>query len=69
MKDGAEITFFKDELVERLQRYAQYRANKITQQNNPEDLSQFSVEELEAELSLYKEDAKMIQNELKKRKK
>lgn len=67
MKDGAEITFFKDELVERLQRYAQYRANKITQQNNPEDLSQFSVEELEAELGLYQEDIKMIRTELKKR--
>lgn len=67
MKDGLEITFFKDELIERLQRYAQYRADKLAQQNNPEDLSQFSVEELEEEIQLCKEDIKAYQKEVKSR--
>jgi len=67
MKDGLEITFFKDELIERLQRYAQYRADKLAQQNNPEDLSQFSVEELEEEIQLCKEDIKAYQHEVKLR--
>lgn len=67
MKDGAEITFFKDELIERLQRYAQYRANNIDEANKPADLSDYTTEELETELGLYQEDIKMIRTELKKR--
>lgn len=42
---------------------------RMSELDKPLDLSQYTNEELETELSLYKEDIKMIQNELKKRKK
>ncbi|HCH8414765.1 TPA: ATP-dependent Clp protease proteolytic subunit [Salmonella enterica] len=68
--DGKEIYLEDFEIRERLQKREQLRAEAIQQSlEKPLDLSQCTDEELESELSLYKEDVKMIQNELKKRKK
>lgn len=68
--DGKEIYLEDFEIRERLQKREQLRAEVIQQSlDKPLDLSEYTDEELENELSLYKEDVKMIQNELKKRKK
>lgn len=67
---GEDFYFEDFEIRERLQKREQLRAEAIQQSlDKPLDMSQYTDEELEAELSLYKEDVKMIQNELKKRKK
>lgn len=62
------------EIKERLEkrealRAEQHKASLQAMLEEKVDLSQYTDEELESELSLYKEDVKMIQNELKKRKK
>lgn len=68
--DGKEIYLEDFEIRERLQKREQLRAEAIQQSlDKPLDLSEYTEEELEIELTLYKEDVKMIQNELKKRKK
>lgn len=67
---GEDFYFEDFEIRERLQKREQLRAEAIQQSlDKPLDMSQYTDEELESELSLYKEDVKMIQNELKKRKK
>lgn len=62
------------EIKERLEkrealRAEQHKASLQAMLEEKVDLSQYTDEELESELSLYKEDVKMIQTELKKRKK
>lgn len=67
---GEDFYFEDFEIRERLQKREQLRAEAIQQSlDKPLDMSQYTDEELESELTLYKEDVKMIQNELKKRKK
>ncbi|AWD93219.1 ATP-dependent protease subunit [Acinetobacter phage vB_AbaM_B9] len=67
---GVEFYFSSDEIRDRLQhRENEKIKERMSELDKPLDLSQYTDEELESELSLYKEDVKMIQNELKKRKK
>lgn len=67
---GKEIYLEDFEIRKRLQhRENEKMKERMSELDKPLDLSQYTDEELENELSLYKEDVKMIQNELKKRKK
>lgn len=67
---GKEFYFDDNEIRERLQhRENEKIKERMSELDKPLDLSQYTNEELETELSLSKEDIKMIQNELKKRKK
>jgi ATP-dependent protease ClpP protease subunit/uncharacterized small protein (DUF1192 family) len=66
---GAEITWFKEELMQRLQKFAENKQQKLLDSLEQEpDLSQFSVEELEEELVAIADDVKKIKSEIKKRK-
>lgn len=69
MKDGAEITFFKDELTERLKVYAEKRSEKLFKKDieSQNDLSEFTSEQLEDEVIACREDIKLYQKELKGR--
>ena len=71
--DGKEIYLEDFEIRERLQKREELKAQQIQQQvddleNAEPDLSQFSVEELEEEIQLCKEDIKAYQKEVKLRK-
>ncbi|QXM18473.1 putative ATP-dependent Clp protease [Acinetobacter phage Phab24] len=73
--EGKEFYFSSEETLERIINQNKYReeleAKQIQQEideaNKPADLSDYTTEELEAELGLYQEDIKMIRTELKKR--
>lgn len=67
MKDGAEITFFKDELIERLRVYATKRQELFVNDQEQPSLEEFTTEELQEELESINQDKKDIQKELKKR--
>lgn len=68
--NGKELYFNDVDTMERLERQSKTKIEKaLGEVNKPLDLSEYTDEELESELTLYKEDVKMIQNELKKRKK
>lgn len=69
---GVEVFLTADEIKERLQQREEIKAQQIQQQiedmeNSEPDLSQFSVEELEEEIQLCKEDIKAYQREVKSR--
>lgn len=65
LNDGAEITFFKDELVGRLQEYASKR-QKLTEEQET-NFSEFSDEEINQELLAIEQDKKDLRKELKNR--
>ncbi|QEP53191.1 ATP-dependent Clp protease proteolytic subunit [Acinetobacter phage BS46] len=66
--DGKEIYLEDFEIRERLIARENIRNNRrLDEVNKPADLSDYTTEELEAELGLYQEDIKMIRTELKKR--
>lgn len=74
--DGAEITFFKDELTERLKNYAEQRSkqeqdflNSLNDSDVTEIIAELSDEELQEELQLATEAQKEIKKEIAKRKK
>ncbi|MBQ0114062.1 MAG: hypothetical protein KBT03_13110 [Bacteroidales bacterium] len=80
VKDGLELTFFKEELENRLQQYATLRVQQSTQVqetlSSPPDLSKYTEEELQEELTAidedlktFQQDKKTIREELKKRSK
>lgn len=66
--DGKEIYLEDFEIRDRLTERERVRANQIVEEaSKPLDLSAYTNEELETELSLYQDDVKMIRSELKKR--
>ena len=70
--DGKEFYFDHRQITERLQKREELKSQQIQQQvdeleNAEPDLSQFSVEELEEEIQLCKEDIKAYQKEVKQR--
>lgn len=65
MKNGCEITFFKDELIERLQQYATKRQKLSEEQET--NFSEFSNEEIQQELLAIEQDKKDLRKELKNR--
>lgn len=69
---GVEVFLTADEIKERLQKREEMKAQQMQQDfensvNAEPDLSQFSVEELEEEIQLCKEDIKAYQKEVKLR--
>lgn len=69
---GKEFYFDDKEITERLQKREELKAQQMKQEfedsvNATPDLSQFSVEELEEEIQLCKEDIKAYQREVKSR--
>lgn len=69
---GVEVFLTADEIKERLQKREELKAQQMKQEfedsvNAEPDLSQFSVEELEEEIQLCKEDIKAYQREVKLR--
>ena len=70
---GVEVFLNADEIKQRLQKREELKAQQMQQEfedsvNAEPDLSQFSVEELEEEIQLCKEDIKAYQKEVKLRK-